>query len=1602
MEASGALNQSLLTEGDQCRLTLADEHENEDLQDELNFYLPEESQSRSDVRNEMEKIDLALSAIKSDSFSPLSTSTRQSVLRGHTSCVNSVSLSPDGQHLASASEDESLIVWSLATNKKLFELSDHSANVLSVSFSPDGKFLASSSEDKTIKIWDFSTEAIDCTLNGHSDTVWCVAFSPNGKLLASGSSDKLVKLWNFQQRTEAFALAGHSDAIGAVSFGPDNKFLLSAGDDAKIKVWNVLAKTEEFELLGHNTSVTYATFSPDGRFIASCALDKSIKVWSFEGRHAEFTLNGHTNSVWSVEFSPDGTMLASTSSDSTVKIWSFGERAEVFALAGHESKVCKAVFSRDSKSIISAGRDSTIRIWRIHNKFEAATLTGHSNWVRHVCFSPDGKFIASSSHDQFTKVWNTQKQCLEFDLPKQSGAVWAASFSPNNKLLVLVTEKNVKIWDVSEQKEIKSLSGNPAFHCVAFSNDGKYLAVCDNKGLILWNIHGDYSKVEVPVETETNFSVVFSPDSRFLSLCSGKSDVVVLSVADQTEQCKFVGHTSYVRGLSYSKDGRFLASGSYDKTVKIWNIQGKREEFTLIGHTSYVYSVSFSPNDRFLASSSADTLVIIWNIKERRKEFVLAGHQGPVCAVSFSPTGLLLASVSYDKTVKLWNFAEFNDQITINAHSDAVYFVQYSPDGKLLASASADQVIKIWNLTDYSPKCKLEGHKGKVTCATFNKDGTLLASGADDNKVKVWDLSTGTEKWSFDKHSKPVWCVTFHPTRQFLVSASDDKLIKVWNLETQAEEFSLSGHADGIAYVDFSPDGEYLASGSDDKKIKIWDFNKKSAEFDLSGHPSTVWCVKFSPVGHFLASAGGDKIVRLWSLEGRSLDVGLIGHSNQAVFVSFSPNGRLLASGSDDNTIIIWDVIQKKKLFAITGHSNSVRSLAFSPDGNYLASGSFDKTVIIWHFSQILTKETGVSMRNRRQRSLENLDSLSSPTVQNADLNMFSLTFERCQSFVDFSNAFLNIKQGSYSSIKSWNVLLTNKNYTPLHFAALKGELAAVKSAFKKSKHIKITADSMGKSPLFYSINARHQGVTDLIIRYLIESTESLSFYEKMPYFYALRNDFPIIIENSSKELCDFLSKCLAFKDHEPSVLGIVSQKIKLSSYFGSSFGDYTLEDPSKNASQKLEPLKIKVTWFPLPSTLGSESSLRLLNSLLSSTDTEFYKVPIIRYYIRHKWVLLKPWTNTYTALLWLNLVFLVFALSDEYKLYYLYTQIPLISINFILLVWEMLQLVATGRDYFSDLWNFIDVCRVFFVYGWVVCDYFSYQSVHLNWALLLVNIARGVTGFRSFDTTRYYIRLILESLKRVLAFLLIFLYTTIGFGLLNTVSHQDSKMDFQWLWINSFGLAIGEKGEMMSEQFDIIYVTFFIAVIVNVIVMLNMIISILGDSFDEFQLSAAYYDTREMTELILEIEQIYSLFSKKDEQMYLHACQNCYQGEPNLWQGKVVDVRKLVKESADKINDSTQAKIKSLEDSIKTANNHIKTDLSKTEANIRGLKSLTKEIQESVANVKNDYLNGEKRIIEDVNKRLESLEESMTRKIDEKVDSLSTKLDEIMKMISK
>lgn len=67
--------------------------------------------------------------------------------------------------------------------------------------SPNDKLLASASQDRTAKLWSLAGEGnlgLLGVFRGHRRGVWTVCFSPVDQVLATSSADGTTKLWSLQ------------------------------------------------------------------------------------------------------------------------------------------------------------------------------------------------------------------------------------------------------------------------------------------------------------------------------------------------------------------------------------------------------------------------------------------------------------------------------------------------------------------------------------------------------------------------------------------------------------------------------------------------------------------------------------------------------------------------------------------------------------------------------------------------------------------------------------------------------------------------------------------------------------------------------------------------------------------------------------------------------------------------------------------------------------------------------------------------------------------------------------------------------------------------------------------------------------------------------------------------------------------------------------------------------------------------------------------------------------------------------------------------------------------------------------------------------------
>ncbi|KAI6189527.1 F-box domain-containing protein [Aphelenchoides bicaudatus] len=273
----------------------------------------------------------------------------------------------NGDIIATASDDQTVRIWSATTARCLHSLHGHSGGVWTLLLSEDGSRAISGSTDRTIRIWDTKDGKLIHTLQGHTSTVRCLSI--HGDILVSGSRDCTLRIWNIQTGLLLQVLYAHLAAVRCVQF--DGKRIVSGSYDFKIAVFDANTYVRKHLLAGHTDRL-------DGSrdLIISGSLDTTIRIWNCETGLLIHKLLGHQSLTSGMQLR--GNTLGKfktlfkfllTPIQQLRQIWNITEGTCVHTLSGpnrHLSAVTSLQFIYDDL-VATSSDDGTVKLWDVKN-----------------------------------------------------------------------------------------------------------------------------------------------------------------------------------------------------------------------------------------------------------------------------------------------------------------------------------------------------------------------------------------------------------------------------------------------------------------------------------------------------------------------------------------------------------------------------------------------------------------------------------------------------------------------------------------------------------------------------------------------------------------------------------------------------------------------------------------------------------------------------------------------------------------------------------------------------------------------------------------------------------------------------------------------------------------------------------------------------------------------------------------------------------------------------------------------------------------------------------------------------------------------------------
>ncbi|HEX3150839.1 MAG TPA: WD40 repeat domain-containing protein [Gemmataceae bacterium] len=595
----------------------------------------------------------------------------------HDGRMLAVAYAADGKTLVTASEDDTVRRWDVATGKELKRFPAPGFAALSM----DGTFFLSVDPEEPklkkkrfVRLWNTVTNQeagrfewlgrygnLDNTNRLH------IAFSHDGSTVAVGSYvANVIVLWDVAHAREIRKI--EYIGLDSLALSPDGKTLLTGSDNL---LWDVASGKK---LKAFNPKYDYghthaATFSADGKILAMGGSDAHVLLFDvesgrqlhkFKGTGKYF--GGAGSGINSLAFTGDGKTLAVGSSDWTVRLWDVAAGKQLhqligptFGNIGDHGSIHSVAFAPDGKTVAAASNVPMLRQWETVSGREVLPPTsGHRDMILSLAISPDGKRVASASADLTIRLWDAATGKELHKLLGHEGSINGLAFSPDGRRLASAggyKDETLQVWDTTTGQNLRVVKAGYSM-VVAYAPDGKTIATGGSDGIRLFDAETgnalrrfagnsyhiffssderrisdgtriwDRSTGELTAEFKTAKEVVLSPDWK-LAAVAGETgfgseiySARVLEVVTDKEIHTLAKEKSWMSSAVFSPDGRTVATAE-SKGMRLWETATGKESHRLTkGEQGWYYAMQFAPDGRTLASVNSDTTVLIWSVPQ--------------------------------------------------------------------------------------------------------------------------------------------------------------------------------------------------------------------------------------------------------------------------------------------------------------------------------------------------------------------------------------------------------------------------------------------------------------------------------------------------------------------------------------------------------------------------------------------------------------------------------------------------------------------------------------------------------------------------------------------------------------------------------------------------------------------------------------------------------------------------------------------------------------------------------------------------------------------------------------------------------------------------
>ncbi len=310
----------------------------------------------------------------------------------------------------------------------------------------------------------------------------------------------------------------------------------------------------------------------------------------------------------------------------------------------------------------------------------------------------------------------------------------------------------------------------PVLTSVAFSPDGKLLAVSGYHEVLLQKADGSGIAGRLVGMSERIESLAFSPDGSQLAVAGGSpgrlGELQVWNVDDRKLAYSVPVSYDNVYGTSWSPDGKLIAIGCGDNSVRAFDAGSGKQVFFNGAHEDWALDTVFSKDGSHLVSVSRDMAVKLYEVKTQRfvdnvTSITPGALKGGINAVARYPGEDQVLIGGADGIPKIYRLFrekarkigdDFNKIKDFPEMPGRIYDVAFTSDAaQAVACSSLDGAgyVHVFNVADGKKALELEGPLHAVYSICISPDNKQIASVGFDGEVLLHDLQTGKQLQHF-------------------------------------------------------------------------------------------------------------------------------------------------------------------------------------------------------------------------------------------------------------------------------------------------------------------------------------------------------------------------------------------------------------------------------------------------------------------------------------------------------------------------------------------------------------------------------------------------------------------------------------------------------------------------------------------------------------------------------------------------------------------------------------------------------------------------------------------------------------------------------------